>query len=79
MEEMNLEILAGLRERWPTSCEQSNPTSSVRRQFELDKMVILPEMTPCLSWLFGKALSDSSCKSRGTLSLWVQWQPMCHE
>lgn len=51
MEEMKVEILAGQREGWPASFGRSNPTSSLWRQFELDKSLVLPGMTPGLSCL----------------------------
>lgn len=65
MEEMNVETLAGQREGWPASFGQSNPTSSLWRQFELDKSIILPGMTP-RSKLLGKPSGVNSSESRGS-------------
>ena len=50
-----------------------------KQQLELDKMLALPEMTPWSKLVSGKALSDSSCKSRSNLALEVPQQPRCRE
>lgn len=80
MDEMNLEVPAGLREGWPAGVGQSDPDSSLEHHFELDETLISEEMTLWSKLAVSEGpLGQQLRVTRQTLSRCVPRPPRCKE